>query len=88
MTNTIVLEITPEEFKLVTRALCGELDRKGHDPEEPPEARELGKKLLHRHLRQERDRLGRLGRTLNRLREEDSRPEPAVTELRPGSVLG
>lgn len=85
----ILLDLDGVEFKLVIRALAGELQ---YDSE-VEKARELGVRLLDQYVRTERDRLKQLSRTLNKLREVSQEPEPTappepeVTVLRPGSRL-
>ena len=96
--HRILLDVSSIEFKFIVRGLTGDL-QPDKFPEEGREARELGKRLLLRVIRAEKDRIKHMGRHLDRLRQEDAEgseeaqepeepqtpAEPVVTVLKPGS---
>lgn len=96
----IKLDLTPTDYRLVTRALMGKLS--GAEIEE---ADNLARHLFRQYVSQEEERSRRLRVTLNAMEkeiQEANRPDedevdldppgdpkaPVVTYLRPGSVLG
>ena len=90
------LDLSSHDFKIVIRALTGDLNRTGKKPQEQEEAKQLGIKLLSQYVKYEEDQLKRLRGFLGYMQADPKEtPEsqepvliPVITELRPGSVVG